>query len=521
MHWADVEAKSLASMGNSHRIATGITPSGHIHVGNMREILTGDALFRASSDLGLEVEFIYIGDTIDPLRKVYPFLDPKEYTQHINKPLYEIPCPCGEHKHYAEHFLEPFLSSIREMGVNPTVFQTHQMYANGEYAGIVAEVIGKQDAIRQILESHTGRVLPENWFPYTVKCGGCLKYSSPAITGMELPFIRYDCGCGHSGKADIRTADGKLPWRIDWPARWKHLGVTCEPFGKDHAAAGGSYETGKAIIEEVLNTPAPHPVVYEWIQLKGKGAMSSSSGVVVSGVDMLAMTPPEVFRFFIMRNKPGKHMDFDPGLGLLNLVDEYDRVEDGIFENSLTDPDAEELERAYVLSQVNGKMPDTKPAHVPYRHMVSIAQIANDWEEALKTLTRGAAGSPSAREFSKKDEARLKARLEAVRFWLNNFAPDMVKFSLQQEAPAMELDQAQLEYLLALSVRLEKVDWTASEIHTAIHDTSKEKGLATKKAFTLLYRLFVGKKQGPKLGYFLSSLEREFVLARVMAHLDL
>ncbi|HID47680.1 MAG TPA: 4Fe-4S dicluster domain-containing protein, partial [Methanococcaceae archaeon] len=33
--------------GNKHTIATGITTSGHIHIGNLREMLTADAVRRA------------------------------------------------------------------------------------------------------------------------------------------------------------------------------------------------------------------------------------------------------------------------------------------------------------------------------------------------------------------------------------------------------------------------------------------------------------------------------------------
>ena len=95
MHWADVIASKLLEIGGKHRIATGITPSGHIHVGNMREILTGDLVFRAGSDAGVDVTLYYIADDFDPLRKVYPFL-PKTYEEHIGKPLSEIPSPGGD-----------------------------------------------------------------------------------------------------------------------------------------------------------------------------------------------------------------------------------------------------------------------------------------------------------------------------------------------------------------------------------------------------------------------------------------
>ena len=54
-------------------------------------------------------------------------------------------------------------------------------------------------------------------------------------------------------------------------------------------------------------------MVYEWIHLKGVGAMHSSTGIVVTIQEMLDVVPPEVLRYLIIRNKPEKHIEFDPG----------------------------------------------------------------------------------------------------------------------------------------------------------------------------------------------------------------
>ena len=43
VHWADVIAQKLEDSG-PHTIATGITPSGPVHIGNMREVMTADAV---------------------------------------------------------------------------------------------------------------------------------------------------------------------------------------------------------------------------------------------------------------------------------------------------------------------------------------------------------------------------------------------------------------------------------------------------------------------------------------------
>ena len=87
MHWADVVAEKLLKDSNEHIISSGITPSGPIHLGSMREILTADAIVRAVNDKGGKAKLIYIADNADPLRKVYPFLDPRVYEKYVGMPL--------------------------------------------------------------------------------------------------------------------------------------------------------------------------------------------------------------------------------------------------------------------------------------------------------------------------------------------------------------------------------------------------------------------------------------------------
>ena len=131
IHWADVCASEV-QQDRPHRIATGITPSGPIHIGNMREVLTGDIVYKAMKERGLNAELIYNADDFDPLRKVYPFL-PEEYSKYIGMPISDIPCPCGKHKSYAEHFLEPFLKSLEELDVKPVVLRSSELYRSGKF----------------------------------------------------------------------------------------------------------------------------------------------------------------------------------------------------------------------------------------------------------------------------------------------------------------------------------------------------------------------------------------------------
>ena len=88
MHWADFTAQRLKKeRGDSQTLASGITPSGEIHLGNLREILTAEMIHRACLDAGLESRYIFIVDSMDPLRRVYPFLS-DEYERYIGPVFY-------------------------------------------------------------------------------------------------------------------------------------------------------------------------------------------------------------------------------------------------------------------------------------------------------------------------------------------------------------------------------------------------------------------------------------------------
>ncbi len=515
MHWADVIALRLKEIGGKHRIATGITPSGHIHVGNMREILTGDLVHKASKEAGVDSTLYYLADDFDPLRKVYPFL-PESYKEHVGKPLSEIPSPGEDGRTYAQYFLEPFLRSVKDLGIEAEVLRSSGSYKEGRYAEAISILLDRREQVKEILERVSGRDLPGDWLPYNAKCPVCGRIDSTKAVSWEKPYVHFICTCGNEGRADTRTDDGKLPWRLDWPARWYWLGVTCEPFGKDHAASGGSYDTSSEISRKVLSREPPEPVVYEWIQLKGKGAMSSSSGVVVSGVDMLKITPPEVLRFLISRNQPSRHIDMDPGLGILNLVDEYDRYEkEYLSEENGEGEEKGDRRRAFQLSMVSSDDGTQIPSvQVPYRHLVTLVQLTDGFENVKDMVLR-------SEGIDKLDDAsleRLRHRIDCVRSWLDRFAPEDVKFTLYDVPPLEEIDsltEELIQPLKAMREDLVSVKWDAESIHNAIYEGSRSRGIEPKNTFKAFYRILLGRDRGPRLGFFLSTMERADILRKL------
>jgi len=490
IHWADVIAEKLEKSG-PHTIATGITPSGPVHIGNMREVMTAEAVYRALLDRGVEARLIYIADTYDRLRRLYPFL-PESFCEHIGKPLSEIPCPKGCCGSYAEHFLNPFLKSMERLGIRPEVYRADVLYKEGKYVDAIKTALQRRDDLARILLEVSGRAVPESWSPFDAICSVCGRTNTTRVTGFDLDeeTVDYECSCGASGTVSMRGG-GKLVWRVDWPARWPIFNVTVEPFGKDHATAGGSYDTGKRISEEIYGYPAPFPMVYEWIHLKGVGAMHSSTGIVVTIQEMLDVVPPEVLRYLIIRNKPEKHIEFDPALPLLSLVDEYDQRKG----------DA----RAIELSNIS----KSEPFEIPFRHMVTAVQIARGDDESLfKALSRSGYDTVSRRD-------EILARARNVQTWLDKYAPAYVKFQVQERLPA-SVKNLTSEERRGLGILAEQIDSkTAAQIHDQVYAVANELGLDSKKFFQAIYLAFLGDRQGPKVGWFLASLDREFVKTRL------
>jgi lysyl-tRNA synthetase class 1 len=382
---------------------------------------------------------------------------------------------------------------MERLGIKPEVFRADVLYKEGKYVDAIKTALQRKDDIARILKEVSGREVPPGWSPFDVICSTCGRTNTTKVTGFDLEkeTVDYACSCGSEGVVSM-SGGGKLVWRVDWPARWPIFHVTVEPFGKDHATAGGSYDTGKRISEEIYSYPAPFPMVYEWIHLKGVGAMHSSTGIVVTIQEMLDVVPPEVLRYLIIRNKPEKHIEFDPGLPLLSLVDEYDQRKGDI--------------RAIELSNISG----SGPFEIPFRHMVTAVQIARGDEDGLFTaLKRSGYDVISRRE-------EILGRARNVQTWLDKYAPAYVKFQVQETLPAAINNLTPVERR-GLGLLAEQIDdKTAAEIHELVYAVAKEQSLDSKKFFQAIYLAFLGDRQGPKVGWFLASLDRDFVKARLL-----
>src|ERR671914_2356152 len=175
--WAERVADSLDA--GPHVVVSGISVSGNIHAGNLREVLVAEAVANALRARGEEVRFIFHADTIDPLRKIAPGI-PRSYEEYMGHSLSRVPDPEGCHASYAEHFLAPLEEALREMEMEVEVLRSHELYESGKYTEVTREALEHTEELRGILQEVTGRTMPEHWSPYLPRD------ASGRLTGHEI-----------------------------------------------------------------------------------------------------------------------------------------------------------------------------------------------------------------------------------------------------------------------------------------------------------------------------------------------
>ncbi len=474
--WAKRVAEELGD--GPHVVVSGISVSGNIHVGNLREVLVAEAVARALRERGDEVRFIFHADTIDPLRKIAPGI-PEDYKQYIGQSLSRIPDPEGCHESYAEHFLAPFEAALKEMEMDIEVLRSHALYDSGTYTDVTRESIEYTVELREILQEVSGREMPETWSPYLPRA------SSGDLNGNrvlehrpqenEAVFVDRD---GNQETADYSRGEGKLGWRVELAARWKALGVTFEPFGKDHTSRGGSTDTADRMAREVFDYPVPGRYEYEWINIKGQGAMSSSKGIVLLPQDLLRIMPPDALRSLVLGRDPARALDLDLTVGFPQFMDEY--------------------------------LASVKDEPVPFNHLVTVAQTSTEPNTAAEMLRRG--GYEKASE-----DPELPQELRYARNWAEEWAPESLRLRILEPEEAREaagnLDEGQRAYLSTMAEKLDP-EMNGEEVQDLLYSTAIEMEVKPRKAFAALYTVLLGAKHGPKAGPFIAGLPNELVRER-------
>ena len=521
MFWADELA---ASAVGRQVVNDSKTPSGTVHVGSLRGPVVVDTIARALRDAGVEVELRYGVDDLDPM-DAQALLTPDAIVRSMGVPLAHVPDPAGDcHASYARHFAGAFIDTFDGLGIRPdTYYWMSEVYGTGAMDRYIRTALDAAATIREIYRRVANVNHAGEWHPLFVICESCGRIGTTIVTGWDGERVHYECradlvewatGCGHSGDVSPFGGRAKLPYNVDWAAKWDLFGVTIEPAGKDLSTKGGSRDRSDAIAREVFGNEPPLNVPYEFLNIRGK-KMSTSKGLGASATRVAEVIPPEQLRLLFLRPGPNTAIEFDPdGTDAVpRLFDESDRLAAATAGREVRGELPADHERLFAVSLVEPDA-DVRAEAAAYRpafsHLALLEQVPGVDPVERVTAEKGAALTD--RELAIVDERRAAARA-----WLEAYAPESARIAVQPELPdaAAELDEAQRTYLATLRPALEAAAWDGEAVQAAIFGTAKESGLPFGRAFAALYLAFLGRTSGPRAGWLLAALDRSFVLDRL------
>jgi lysyl-tRNA synthetase class 1 len=550
-----IEESERRAPGKPVVVASGLSPSGPIHLGNLREVMTPHLVADEIRRRGHQVRHLISWDDYDRYRKVPNGVEGVDgsWAEHIGKPLTSVPAPKGsEYPNWAEHFKAAMVASLAELGVEFDGISQTEQYTSGVYReqilhamkhrGDIDAILDqyrtkKKDPAQELkqkqqkqqkpvdeaeLEAAEGSGAAEEddggsgaggYFPYKPYCGGCGKdFTTVTSYDDATTEMTYTCtveSCGFSETVPLSEFDrGKLVWKVDWPMRWAYEGVVFEPSGVDHSSPGSSFQVGGQIVG-IFGGEQPIGPMYAFVGISGMAKMSSSKGGVPTPADALKIMEPQILRWLYARRRPNQSFKVAFDQEIQRLYDEWDRLEAKVADGSALPGDIAAYTRA--ASTAAGELPGT-PRPLPYRTLASVADITGGHQDqALRILSDLDPANP----LSSLDEAR--PRYNRAEAWINTQVPADQRTIVREEPDAELLGSLDDTSRESLRLLLDGLDdhWSLDGLTHLVYGVPKvqagfsadatpkelpaEIKTAQRTFFVLLYRLLVSKDTGPRL----------------------
>ena len=524
----EVRAEAMSRHpGEAATCASGISPSGPVHLGNLRELMVPHLVADEVRKQGAPCRHILSWDDYDRLRRV-PAGFPASFAEHIGRPLTAVPDPCRRHENWAEHFKEPLRESLAALGVRVTEISQTRMYTSGAYTEQIITAMRRRADISAVLDKYRTRRAAEPddddpqtavYYPFRPYCAACWR-DDTTVTAFddETTEITYTCACGaRVGPAPIAEVAGKLAWKVDWPMRWAYERVTFEPAGVDHSSPGSSFTVGGELVSKIFGGEMPLHFGYSFVGFTGGSSkISSSAGRAPTPVDALEIFEAPLLRWLYARRRPEQSITlaFDAEVG--RVYDEWDALSRRVADGTADAPARAIFARASGTAE--GPLPVT-PRPLSFRTLASVADItAGDQAQILRILRDLTVEDPVATL----DEVR--PRLDCAQNWVAGYVAPADRTQVREEPDAARLaalTDAERDALKLLTEGM-AADWSRDGLTTLLYGIPKlQRGLpisapptaelkaAQRAWFILLYQLLIGKDTGPRLPTLLLALGQD------------
>ncbi|MET7988580.1 MULTISPECIES: lysine--tRNA ligase [unclassified Streptomyces] len=553
-----IEESERRAPGKPVVVASGLSPSGPIHLGNLREVMTPHLVADEIRRRGHTVRHLISWDDYDRYRKVPAGIAgiDESWAEHIGKPLTSVPAPAGSaYPNWAEHFKAAMTEALAELGVEYDGISQTEQYTAGTYREQVLFAMKHRGDIDAILDQYRTKKAPakkqqgqkpvdeaeleaaegsgaaaeddgssvSGYYPYKPYCGQCEK-DLTTVTAYDdtTTELSYTCSaCGHAETVLLSEFNrGKLVWKVDWPMRWAYEGVIFEPSGVDHSSPGSSFQVGGQIVG-IFGAEQPIGPMYAFVGISGMAKMSSSKGGVPTAADALQIMEPQLLRWLYARRRPNQSFKIAFDQEIQRLYDEWDKLAAKVADGSVLPADAAAYSRA--VGTAAGELPRT-PRPMAYRTLASVADItAGAEDQTLRILSELDPENP----LTSLDEVR--PRLDKAETWINTQVPAEERTVVRDEPDAdllKSLDDQGRESLRLLLDGLE-ANWSLDGLTHLVYGVPKvqagfpvdatakelpaEIKVAQRTFFALLYHLLVGRDTGPRLPTLLLAVGQDRV----------
>ena len=546
---ADEVLATRATLGRTGPIvcASGLSPSGPIHLGNLREVFTTHLVAEALRRRGEEVVHLNSWDDYDRLRKVPAGVDPA-FADYIGRPLAEVPDPTGSGAggsgSWAEHFMDELRDSLEVLGIRMTERRQSQLYPAGTYNAQIRRAMDQRGLVfdtlagQQTAGRHAGSLDARRaaYYPFKPYCTECRR-DDTRVTGYDGTSVVWECRHGHGGEmslADGAEISGKLVWKVDWPMRWAHEQVAFEPAGIDHHAPTASFTVGRILVADLYGGRAPDTAVYGIVTLPGASTkMSSSVGGALIPATALDVLEPAILRWLYVRRLPDQPFQIDlTPRGVVRVYDEWDRLTASV---AAGEADADEAAIVSESTTSSAGEVHRTPRPVSFRLLASVADLTQGDPAQIARIVGAHLGlDADAPDGDAPDGdapdgdgllAQLQPRLDCAVHYATELLPEAertrVRTAFSADAFAA-LEEPLRRGVGELADALGDREWTIDGLTTLVYAIPKRiAGLdspdaptpqvkqAQRAFFKAVYRLLVDADTGPRLPTLLLSIGRQ------------
>jgi lysyl-tRNA synthetase class 1 len=404
-----------------------------------------------------------------------------------------------------------------ELGVKVEGYRMRDLYRSGEFNEPIDVILRNAEKVRRVYKEVSGSERPAHWLPFQVICEKCGCIGTTEVSDYDGHEVSYMCradkvvntklnlgrGCGYEGKVSPFDGRGKLPWKLEWVAKWVRFPVTIEGAGKGSLDAGRLARCERGVLaRDLWNRAAAARAVRifprgrcEDVVVERRRRERTRHGKSPAAEGTAFPDDPHEAEFAV---------NFDVREeGIVKLFNEFDRFHTRTEIEKNATPDEACVHRLSELTPEGGYMNanfQLVSALVQLPHLDPVKEIEKRKGVPLTAIER----------------RHLDQRIASAKIWVENYASEEEKTRLQETLPAraQELTHTQRAFLHNLAAALPSIPWEDDALQSKIFEVARMTPVEQPVAFKAIYRVLLDREAGPKAGNLLAFLEREFVIAR-------